>query len=101
MTESDNSRSEKMQGNQNAKKGKIFADQLRKVLLQNDALKLRTIAQKLADAAEEGEPWAVKEIMDRMDGKPHQSTSIEDGEGNPLLAGIQVTFVKPPEPPNE
>lgn len=101
MTESDISRSEKMIGNQNAKKGKLFAEQLRKVLVQDDALKLRAIAKKLADAAEEGEPWAVKEIMDRIDGKPHQSTSIEDGEGNPILTNIQVTFVKPPELPNE
>ena len=93
--ESNNSKPGAPVGNQNGKKAKLFGDQLRKILVQEDALKLRAIAQKLADAAEAGEPWAVKEIMDRMDGKPHQSTSIEDGDGNPVLTNIQVTFVKP------
>ena len=95
--ESDISRSEKMKGNDNARKGKLFYDQLRKVLVQEDSLKLRKIAEKLVQAAEEGEAWAVKEIMDRVDGKAHQSTSIEDAEGNNLLQAIEVRFVKPSE----
>lgn len=82
------------EGNQNAKKGKVFFDELRKFFAQNPQKK-REIVEGLVEAAIAREPWAVKEIMDRMDGKPHQSTSIEDGEGNPLLSGIQVTFVKP------
>ena len=85
------------EGNQNAKKGKLFYNQLRKVLVQEDQLKLRKIAEKLVEAAEEGEAWAVKEIMDRVDGKSHQSTSIEDAEGNNLLQAIEVRFVKPSE----
>jgi len=96
-TESDISRSEKMKGNDNARKGKLFYSQLRKVLVQEDSLKLRKIAEKLVEAAEEGEAWAVKEIMDRVDGKAHQSTSIEDAEGNNLLQAIEVRFVKPSE----
>jgi len=95
-TESDISRSQKMMGNENAKKGKLFYGELRKVLVQNDALKLRMIAEKLVEAAEEGEPWAVKEIMDRMDGKPIQATSIENPDGT-AITGLQVTFVKPSE----
>jgi hypothetical protein len=83
-------------GSQNAKKGKLFYDQLRKVLVQEDALRLRKIAEKLVEAAEEGEAWAVKEIMDRMDGKPVQSTEISGVDGEPLT-GIQVMFVKPNE----
>ena len=83
-------------GNENARKGKLFYGELRKVLVQNDALKLRSIAEKLVEAAEEGEPWAVKEIMDRMDGKPIQATSIENPDGS-AITGIQVTFVKPSE----
>lgn len=83
-------------GNENAKKGKLFYGELRKVLVQNDALKLRMIAEKLVEAAEEGEPWAVKEIMDRMDGKPIQATSIENPDGT-AITGLQVTFIKPSE----
>ena len=84
------------EGNTNARKGKLFYEQLRKVLVQEDALRLRKIAEKLVTAAEEGEAWAVKEIMDRMDGKAIQATEITGADGEPL-AGIQVTFVKPNE----
>lgn len=83
-------------GNDNAKKGKLFYGELRKVLVQEDARKLRAIANKLVDAAEEGEAWAVKEIMDRIDGKALQATSIENPDGT-AITGIQVTFVRPGE----
>ena len=45
--------------------------------------------------AEEGEPWAIREIIDRIDGKAIQATTIENSDGTPLLGGIQVTFIKP------
>jgi hypothetical protein len=35
--------------------------------------KLRTIAEKLVQAAEAGESWAIKEVADRIDGKPMQA----------------------------
>jgi hypothetical protein len=80
-------------GNDNAKKGKLFYDQLRKVLVQEDALKLRAIATKLVEAAEDGEPWAVKEIMDRMDGKPIQAQEITGADGAEFVKGIGFMFV--------
>jgi flagellar hook-basal body complex protein FliE len=85
--------SESMKGNQNAKKGKLFADQLRKVLVQNDALKLRQVTEKLVDAAVEGEPWAVKEVIDRMDGKAVQATEISGPDGSEFVKGIGFMFV--------
>ena len=85
------------EGNQNARKGKLFYGQLRKALVQEDALKLRQIAEKLVDAAIEGEPWAVKEIMDRVDGKAVQANTFEDGDGNSIINAIEVRFVKPSE----
>lgn len=97
MTEADISRSQKMMGNDNAKKGKLFYNQLRKVLVQEDQLKLRQIAEKLVEAAQEGEAWAVKEIMDRVDGKAVQANTFEDAEGNNILNAIEVRFVKPSE----
>ena len=84
---------ESMKGNVNAKKGKLFYDQLRKVLVQEDALKLRAIATKLVEAAEDGEPWAVKEIMDRMDGKPIQAQEITGADGAEFVKGIGFMFV--------
>ena len=69
-------------GNQNGKKGKLFYDALRIALVQEDKKKLRKITEKLVQAAEEGEPWAVKEIMDRMDGKPVNTTELTNAEGD-------------------
>ena len=51
-------------GNDNARNGRLFFDQLRKELVQEDAIKLRMIARKLVEAAQDGQPWAGKEIMD-------------------------------------
>jgi len=80
-------------GNDNAKKGKLFYGELKKVLVQEDAKKLRAIANKLVDAAQEGEAWAVKEIMDRMDGKSVQATEISGPDGAELVKGIGFMFV--------
>jgi hypothetical protein len=81
-------------GNQNAAKSRMFYDKLRLVLTQ-EPHRLRSIAEQLVRQAEEGEPWAIKEIIDRVDGKAIQATTIENADGSPLLGGIQVTFIKP------
>jgi hypothetical protein len=83
------------EGNDNARKGKMFYDQLRKILVQNDQLKLRKISEKLAEAAEKGEAWAIKEIMDRMDGKPVAVQEIQGPDGTQLKAGFVLTFEEP------
>jgi hypothetical protein len=83
-------------GNSNAAKGKMFYDQLRKIAVQ-EPHRLRAVAETLFLAAESGEPWAVKELIDRMDGKPTQQTEITGADGESLLTGIQVTFVRPNE----
>lgn len=89
----DQSRSDKMQGNQNSKKGRLFYEQLRKVLIQEDALKLRNIATKLVEAAEDGEAWAVREVIDRIDGKAIQATEISGPDGAEIVKGIGIVFV--------
>ena len=89
----DQSRSDKMQGNLNAKKGRLFYEQLRKVLIQDDALKLRLIATKLVEAAEDGEAWAVREVIDRIDGKAIQATEISGPDGAEIVKGIGIVFV--------
>ena len=81
------------EGNQNAKKGKLFYEQLRMVLVQNDKFKLRKIADKLVESAEKGEAWAIKEIMDRMDGKPVQAQEISGPDGAEFAKGIGFVFV--------
>ena len=83
------------EGNDNARKGKLFYDQLRRVLVQNDSLKLRQVSKKLVDAAIEGEPWAVKEVIDRMDGKAVAIQEIQGPDGAQLKGGFILTFEEP------
>ena len=84
-------------GNQNSKKGKLFYNQLIVALVQEDSRKLRMIAQKLVDAAEQGEPWAIKEVIDRVDGKAVQATEISGLDGGILetLNTINIVLKKP------
>lgn len=84
-------------GNQNGKKGKLFYNQLRMALVQEDGRRLRTIADKLVKAAEDGEPWAVKEIMDRVDGKAVQSTEISGVDGEAIELKQIEFIIKRPE----
>lgn len=93
-TESDKNAkiAESMKGNKNATKNKLFSDQLKRHLIQNPH-KLEKIVEKLVEDAMEGNISAAREVIDRVDGKAHQSTSIEDSEGNNLLQAIEVRFV--------
>ena len=90
-----NNRKGAPEGNDNARKGKLFYDQLRRVLVQNDQLKLRQVSEKLVDAAIEGEPWAVKEIMDRMDGKAVAIQEVTGLNGAELKTGFTLVFEEP------
>lgn len=83
-------------GNKNATKGRLFYDQLRAIAVQ-DPNKLRKVAERLFEAAMENEPWAVKELIDRLDGKAIQAQEITGADGAPLLSGIQVSFVRSPD----
>jgi Family of unknown function (DUF5681) len=69
---------------------KQFADQLRMVLAEpadkNDpqsVRKMRRIAEKLAECALNGEPWAIAQVADRIDGKPTQMLehAVPENEG--------------------
>lgn len=79
-------------GNSNAARGKQWRDAVRKALIQGQ--KLDVIANKLIQMAEEGDLGAIKEIGDRLDGKPTQS--IGGDEENPLnvISSIIVEHVK-------
>jgi hypothetical protein len=84
-------------GNQNGKKRKLFYDALRIALLQEDSKRLRNITDKLVKAAENGDAWAIKEIMDRMDGKPVQATEISGTDGAPMDLRLIEFVIKRPE----
>jgi hypothetical protein len=72
----------------------MFYDKLRKRLTQ-EPHRLERIVNELITQAEAGEAWAVKEVIDRLDGKAIQTTEMQNSDGSPILSGIQVMFVKP------
>lgn len=82
-------------GNKNATKNKMFSDQLKRHLVQNPE-KLEKIVVQLIDDAMDGNIAAVREVMDRVEGKAVAIQEISGVDGEPLT-GIQVTFVKPNE----
>jgi hypothetical protein len=47
------------------------------------------------EAAEKGEAWAIKEIMDRMDGKPIAVQELQGVDGSQLKAGFTLIFEEP------
>jgi len=75
-------------GNNNAGKNKIWSDALRKELTGNqNAAKLRKLAKSLITMAEDGNIQAMKEIGDRIEGKPAQV--IEgSGDGGEFIISI-------------
>jgi hypothetical protein len=58
-------------------KEKPFNDALR-IALRGDPLRLRRIADKLATLAEAGDLGAIRELADRLDGKPAQVLDRRD-----------------------
>ena len=64
------------EGNQHAKKGKLFDAALRRAIAQEDGKKLREAAEQLLDQAAAGQPWAIQYLADRLDGRTAQSIEV-------------------------
>lgn len=76
-------------GNKNATKNKIWADALRKELAGNKNAKvLRNLARVLIAEAEGGNMQAMKEIGDRLDGKPVQGIEGSGDSGEIVIRVI-------------
>lgn len=81
------------EGNANSSiNNRLWANTIRRAVLQADANKLRAIAEKLIEKAAEGDMQAIKELGDRLDGKPSQSTEISGPDGGAIPIGINVQF---------
>lgn len=59
-------------GNTNGTKNRPWAEAINRALLAEDGKKLRALADKIIDRALEGDVSALKEVGDRVDGKPAQ-----------------------------
>lgn len=86
-------------GNTNATKGKEYRQALKRALARkskkNVSAGLEAIALKLIEAAYLGEAWAIKEIADRIDGKPAQAIVGGDDDDNPIQLIGRIRLVKP------
>jgi hypothetical protein len=59
---------------------KPVSDLLRVAVLSGGGRRVRVIVEKLLDKAEQGDLQAIREVMDRLDGKPTQA--IEPGDAS-------------------
>ena len=82
-------------GNQNSSKAnRLWAETIRRAVVQGDGERLRRIAEKLLDAAEAGDLQAIKELGDRLDGKPAQSVAVGNEEGQEFVHRIVREIVR-------
>lgn len=79
-------------GNKNSSKSnRLWAETIRRAVVQSDAARLRRIAEALLNKAEEGDIQAIKEVGDRLDGKPAQV--LAGDEDNPLQVVQKIELV--------
>lgn len=76
-----------------SKDNRMWANTLRRAIVQSDGAKIRAIAEKVIAMAEAGDMAAVREIGDRLDGKPAQNVTLAGDADNPLQAKVIVEFV--------
>lgn len=81
-------------GNRNASKSKLWEDAIRRAVLADDGRRLRAIAERLLDKAAEGDVAAMKEVGDRLDGKPRQAIEHTGEGGGPIIGTINLVALK-------
>ncbi len=85
-------------GNTNAAKGALYNQALKRALARaggNVDGGLNKVTDNLVKAALAGEQWAIKEVADRMDGRPAQALDIGGQPGNPVLVEKRARFKRP------
>ena len=65
-------------GNTNAsKENRLWANAIRRAVMQSSGKKLRSLAECLIERANQGDISALRELGDRLDGKAAQSIGFE------------------------
>ena len=85
-------------GNSNARKeNRLWSETIKRVVAQNDSQKLRDLAEKLVSLAEAADVQALKEVGDRLDGKPAQQVQLSgDPDGAPITTRVEQVIVDTP-----
>lgn len=78
-----------------SKSNRLLSETLNRVLIQQDGIRARTIAEALVSKAEDGDISAIKEVFDRTEGKAVARTELTGVDGSPLPLGLTIEFVKP------
>ena len=82
-------------GNKNAVKNRPWSEAINRALLADDGKRLRGIAEKIVTLAEGGDVQALKEIGDRLDGKPAQQVQLSGDPDAPLRHRVEQVIVDP------
>jgi hypothetical protein len=94
-------------GNQNAAKGRRWYEALSNALTKYSSERvavgkaLEVIAMNVVEAAVEGDPAAVTEIANRLDGKAAQSVTVGGEVDNPVKVSHKVEFIGSRSAPGE
>jgi hypothetical protein len=83
-------------GNKLGARPRIFDEELRKAIAQDDRKKVRRCVVKMMTLAAKGEPWATRELADRLDGKAHQSVDLSNADGTALFSSIERVILQKP-----
>lgn len=75
------------------KKELRFRAALDRAMAQDDSKRLREAAESLLSSAAKGEPWAIKELADRLDGKPSQIMTLAGDPDSPLIQRVERVIV--------
>ena len=88
-------------GNNNAAKAKQWSAAIERALDRRGAgdrlLALANLAEKLIDQCEEGNLMALKELGDRLDGKPSQQVAVSNAEGEEFKVTMITTRIIDPD----
>lgn len=76
-------------GNTHSSKiNRLMNETLKRILIQNEGLRARTIAEALVTKAEDGDVPAIKEVFDRVDGKVVQENKLTGDPEAPIIINV-------------
>ena len=80
-------------GNKNgARKSRILNDTLKRRLMQDDGEEANKVIMALLTKAKEGDVPAIREVLDRAEGKVKSETDITSSDGS-LTNNLKIEFV--------